>query len=59
MGILEHEMYAGVAPYTSHSKARKGRQVEIYKQIISNKLICPDYFSLEMVVLVTRLLSRY
>ena len=59
MGIPEHEMYAGVAPYTSHSKAREGRQVEIYKLVISSKLLCPDCFSLELAVLVTRLLSRY
>ena len=34
-------MYAGVAPYTSHSKAREGRQVEIYKQIISQQAHLP------------------
>ena len=28
-------------------------------QIISTMLICPDYFSLELVDLVSRLLSRY
>ena len=59
MGILVHEMCAGVAPYTSHREAGEGRQLEIYEQIISTKLICPDYFSLELVDLVTRLLSRY
>ena len=59
MGILVHEMCAGVAPYTSHREAGEGSQLEIYEQIISTKLICPDYFSLELVDLVTRLLSRY
>ena len=33
--------------------------MDIYKLIISSKLICPDYFSLELGDLVTRLLSRY
>ena len=31
----------------------------MYKQIIPTKLICPDYFSLELVKLHTRLLSMY
>ena len=31
----------------------------MYEQIISTMLICPDYFSLELVDLVSRLLSRY
>jgi hypothetical protein len=33
--------------------------VDIYKLIISSKLICPDNFPLELVLLVNRLLSRY
>ena len=52
-------MCAGVAPYTSHRDVGEGRHLEIYEQIISTKLICPDYFSLELGDLVTRLLSRY
>jgi hypothetical protein len=38
---------------------RKGRQVEMYEQFISTQLICPDYFSLELGDLVTRLLSMH
>ena len=48
-----------VPPYTSHMEDGEGRQVEIYEQFISTKLICPDYFSLELGDLVTRLLSRH
>ena len=51
VGILVHDMCAGVAPYTSHREAMEGRQVEMYEQIIPTKLICPDYFSLELVEL--------
>jgi serine/threonine protein kinase len=59
MGILAYEMCAGVPPYTSDKEAGEARQVEIYEQIISSKLICPGYFSYELVDLVTKLLSRY
>lgn len=59
LGILLHEMCAWVAPFTSHREAGEDRQLQIYEQIISTKLTCPDYFSLELVDLVTRLLSRY
>ena len=48
-----------VPPYTSHMEDGEARQVEIYEQFISTKLICPDYFSLELGDLVTRLLSRH
>ena len=47
------------APYTSHMEDGEDRQVEIYKQFISTKVICPDYFSLELEDLGTRLLSRH
>ena len=49
----------GCPPYTSHMEAGEARQLEIYEQIVSTKLICPDYFSLELVDLVARLLSSY
>ena len=49
MGILVHEICAGVVPYTSHREAGEARQLEIYEQIIPTKLICPDYFFLELV----------
>ena len=51
MGILLHEMCAGVDTFTWHREAMEGRQVEMYEQIIPTKLICPDYFSLELVEL--------
>ena len=52
MGFQVHEMYAGVAWHlTNKRKGGEGRQ------IISTKLIRPNYFSLELVV-GTRLLSR-
>ena len=59
MGFLVHEMCEGVAPYTSHMESGEGRQVGIYEVMISTKLICPGYFSLELVDFVNRLLSRY
>ena len=46
---MVHEICEGVATYTSHSEAGEGRKLEIYKQIIPTKLICPDYFFLELV----------
>jgi hypothetical protein len=42
----------------SASGSQGGRQAG-GEQIISTKLICPEYFSLELGDLVTRLLSRY
>ena len=54
-----HEMFAGLPTFTSHKEAGEGRQVEMYEQIILTKLICPDFFSLELVKLHTRLLSMY
>ena len=59
MGILVQDMCAWVPCTTSHREAGEGRHVEINEQIISIKFICPDDFSLELVDLVTRLLSRY
>ena len=59
MGILIHEMCAGLPPYTSLKEEGEHRQLEIYEQIISNNLTCPDYFSIELVDLVTKLLCRY
>jgi hypothetical protein len=44
-------MCAVVAPYTSHREAGKGRLMEMYVQIIPTKLICPGFFSLELVEL--------
>ena len=45
-------MCAVVAPFTSHrEKTGKGRLIEMYVQIIPTKLICPGFFSLELVEL--------
>ena len=52
MGILVHEICAGVAPYTSHREAGEGRQLEIYEQIISSAQTWSWWTF-------TRLLSRY
>jgi hypothetical protein len=45
-------MCAVVAPFTSHrEKTGKGRLMEMYVQIIPNKLTFPGFFSLELVEL--------
>ena len=46
-----------VAPFTSQREDGGGQAGG--EQIISTKLICPEYFSLELGDFVTRLLSRY
>ena len=59
MGILVYEMCAGVPPFTSSKEEGEERQLEIYEQIISKNLACPDSFSVGLVDLVTKLLCRY
>ena len=58
LGILAHEMCAGVPPFTSDKLAGEARQIEIYEQVLSSKVMCPTYFSSELVDLVTKLLCR-
>ena len=60
MGILAYEMCAGDPPFTSDLKEMgESRQLEIYEKVLSPlKLVCPTYFSYELVDLVTKLLNK-
>ena len=59
LGILVYEMCAGVPPFSSRKEEGEERQLEIYEQIISNTISFPDFFSRQLVDLITRLLCSY
>ena len=44
-------MCAVETPYTSYREAGKGRLMKMYLKIFPTKLICPGFFSLELVEL--------